>query len=95
MKWAAYGILLSVGTIGSSSLVKGPAMLQFGALSLLGWIVWYLLVRAFPSHIKAQADERAAFLKAQEEARDDFKESIRELTHTIELIVSTCQVKGK
>ena len=93
MKWAAYGTLLSVGTFGGSSFVKAPEMLQLGALSLLGWIVWYLLVRAFPAHVKAQADERKAFLKAQEEARDDFKESIRELTHTIELIVSTCQKK--
>lgn len=93
MKWAAYGTLLSVGTFGGSSFTRGPEMLQLGALSLLGWIVWYLLVRAFPAHVKAQADERKAFLKAQEEARDDFKESIRELTHTIELIVTKCQIK--
>jgi hypothetical protein len=78
-----------------SNITKAPEMLQLGALSLLGWIVWYLLVKAFPAHVKSQAEERAAFLEAQEAARDDFKESIRELTHTIELIVTNCQTRAK
>ncbi len=95
MKWAAYGTLLSAGTLGGSAFAKAPEMLQLGALSLLGWIVYYLLVKAFPAHIKAQEEAREAFLEAQAEAREDFKESIRELTHTIELIATNYQSGGK
>ena len=93
MKWAAHGVILSVRTIGSGAMTRAPKMLQLGALSLLGWIVWYLLVRAFPAHLKSQADERTAFLKAQSEAREDFKDSLNGLTHAIELLAVTTQSK--
>lgn len=95
MKWAAYGTLLSAGTIGGGAMTKAPEMLQLGALSLLGWIVWYLLVRAFPAHVKSQADERTAFLKAQSDAREDFKDSLNDLTHAIELMAVSNQSSKK
>lgn len=104
MKYAAYGMILSVGTITLADLLKTPIALQLGALSLLAWIIWYLLVRAFPQHVKAQKEEReaflafqeeqrAAFLDSQEEARRDFTESLGKLVHTLDLM--TAAISGR
>ncbi len=86
MKTAAYSILLSVGALSIADFSRSPLILQFGALSLLGWIVWYLLVRVFPQHVAAQKEQREAFLAAQEAAREDFKEALQNITHSLDLM---------
>lgn len=41
----------------------GPQMLQGGILGVLGWTIYYVLVKVFPRHEKAQKEQREAFLK--------------------------------
>ena len=95
MKIAAYGTLLSALAFGVSPFTKTPEVLQYGALSILGWMVWYLLARAFPAHVKAQERERAAYLAAQQEerrsyleaqaeTRGDFRESLAGMAHSLD-----------
>ncbi len=99
MRLAAYGIFASVFAMGLADFTKSPAALQTGALAILGWIVWYLLVRAFPAHVKAQRDERDAYLAFQEQQREaflhsqadtrrDFRESLQQLTGALDRAVS-------
>lgn len=54
-----------------SSLLDSPSALQFGALGILGYAVWFVLSKALPA-------ERKAFLEAQAQERHDF---LRELRH--------------
>lgn len=62
----AYGFLF-----GTMTLAALPASLfiQGGALTILGWAIWYLLAKAIPSILKAAEAERKAFLKEQEASR--------------------------
>jgi len=95
MKVAAYGAFVSVLAIGLADLTKAPDMIQYGALSLLGWIVWYLLAKAFPAHVRSQKEEREAFLhfhtkeredflESQDNARRDFRESLQSMARSID-----------
>ena len=62
MRVAAHCVLSSVLTMSMADAVSAPQAVQYGALTILGWTVWYLLARAFPAHIRAQEKERQAFL---------------------------------
>ena len=75
MRLAAYGIFGSVMAMSLADLTKTPLAVHYGALTILGWMVWYLLVRAFPAHVKSQREDRAAFLVAQKEEREGFLEA--------------------
>ncbi len=95
MKIAAYCTLLSIGSFSLADLTKSPLLLQFGALSLLGWIVWYLLVRVFPQHLTAQKEQREAFLAAQAAAREDFREALENITNTLERLATAASGRSK
>lgn len=65
MKFAAYGIFGTTLGFGAIDAVSGPVAVQYGALAILGWVVWYLLARAMPALMRAQEKEREAFLESQ------------------------------
>ena len=39
-----------------------PEMLSGGVLAVLAWTIYYVLVKVFPAHERAQKDQRDAFL---------------------------------
>lgn len=95
MRVAAYGVFSSVLAMSMADALSAPQAVQYGALTILGWMVWYLLARAFPAHIKAQEKERQAFLEAQEKeraayleaqrvTRQEFRESLASLGHSLD-----------
>lgn len=75
MYTAAYSFLFGTTVLLASDVVPWPGTVQYGALAILAWAVWYMLARAFPQHIKAQQKERDAFLAAQADDRKAFLES--------------------
>jgi hypothetical protein len=94
MKFAAYGIFGSTLAMDLADILSAPQAVQYGALAILGWLVWYLLARSFPAHIRSQKEDRAAFLAAQKEeregflaaqaeARRDFRESLADLSSSL------------
>lgn len=67
--------------LAASFLVAGSTMvdllvIQTGALGILGWSVWHLLARALPI-------ERAAFLAANKEIREEFRDVLDDLIEVI------------
>ena len=76
MNFLAYGpvigiaSLLAVDATGVLPAIA-PEMLQGGALAVLAWVIWYVLARVFPAQVKAQRDQRDAFLKFLAERLDD------------------------
>lgn len=60
-----------------------PNAVQGGALMLLGWVIWYLLAKALPAHYQAEKEERAAYLKAQAKAREDFLAALDDLSRDL------------
>jgi F0F1-type ATP synthase membrane subunit b/b' len=54
-------------------------VLQFGALAILGWMVWHLLTVTFPAFLKSQKEERHEYLAAAKQERDEFKKIVDEL----------------
>jgi len=98
MKIAAYGLLVSVMAVGTAAQVAAPAAVQYGALGLLGWMCWYILARAFPVHIKAQQEDRAAYLAEQRETRREFTESLDDLGRSLDYMTGTiqgCQLRSQ
>ena len=79
MKLAAYGILAT--TLGATNAFPGPAAVQYGALAILGLIAYCLLRHTFPTIVKAQKEERTAFLVAQKEEREGFLETQKAARH--------------
>lgn len=67
MRFLAYGpICLAAGVVVADSAIPTdmtPEMLQGGVLAVLGWTIYYVLVKVFPAHEKAQREQRDAFLK--------------------------------
>lgn len=67
MRFLAYGpVCLVAGAIMAESTmptVMTPEMLSGGVLGVLGWTIYYVLVKVLPAHVKAQKEQRDAFLK--------------------------------
>jgi len=59
--WIASAFLFAQEMPGVPSV--GPQLLQGGILAVLGWTIYYVLVKVFPAHEKAQKDQRDAFFK--------------------------------
>ncbi len=72
MRTAAYGIGGSVFAMGSIDALGGAAIIQYGALAILGGMVLYLLRYAVPAILKSQREERETFLESQREERERF-----------------------
>ncbi len=64
MRLAAWGTLSCVLAMGMADFTPFAQTINAGALTVLGWMIWYLLTRAFPAHIRAQKEDRQAFLDA-------------------------------
>jgi len=86
MRLAAYGVIASVFAVG----LPEPAV-QYTALTILGSMLWYLMARAFPAHLKAQRDATAAFLAEQDRARRDFRRSLRSLNRGLDKLATAVQ----
>lgn len=67
MRFLAYGpICLAAGVVMADSAIPTdmtPEMLSGGVLAVLGWTIYYVLVKVFPAQVKAQKEQRDAFLK--------------------------------
>lgn len=68
--WFVMAIVSSLRAL--SDLGDWADSLQYCAMALLAWIVWYLLSNSFPAHIRAQKEDRDAYLKAQASEREDY-----------------------
>lgn len=104
MRFAAYGVLSSVLALDLGSAIGAP-QIQYGALAILGWMVWYLLAKAFPQHIESQKADRDAFLKAQKEGREaffeeqattrmEYQKSFADMAHTVDcfsVVIQECR----
>lgn len=75
------GNLFLVGaiTLVAAGSVPSPFeyTVQYSALGILGWAVWYMLAKAFPRHLRAQQEEREVILKAHQEALDTILEVVK------------------
>lgn len=60
---------------------------QYSALGILGWAVWYMLARAFPRHLEAQQKERQDLLEAHLEAQKNTRKEFQDALETILEIV--------
>ena len=56
---------------------------------ILGWTVWYLLAVGIPAMLKSAREEREEFLKIQEEARREFKDSLTILAGSLNVLTAT------
>lgn len=72
MKLAAYGICGSVFAMGSVDALGGPAIVQYGALAILGGTVLYLLKYTIPALLKRSDKELQRHLEAEERSRRDY-----------------------
>ncbi len=68
MKLLAYGPAWAVAALFTAGATPGmpdmpPEMLQGAPWAILGWIIFYMLVKVFPAHEKIQQEQREAFLK--------------------------------
>ncbi len=65
MRFLAYGpICLAAGATAVGPLTDvPPEVIRGGELAVLGWVVYYVLVKIFPAQVKAQKEQRDAFLK--------------------------------
>jgi len=65
--------LMGLGMLFASEFLETPGAvtygLQGGAMALLAWMVWYLLARMFPAHVKAIREQQNDFLVALKEER--------------------------
>jgi hypothetical protein len=60
-----------------------PLFLQGGALAVLAWVMWYMLVKAFPAHNKALREQREDFLEALRRMGDSLEEDRKQLYESI------------
>ncbi|KKL78059.1 hypothetical protein LCGC14_2028630 [marine sediment metagenome] len=60
-----------------------PLFLQGGALAVLGWVMWYMLTKAFPAHNKALKDQREDFLESLKQMGEALKEDRKQLYESI------------
>ena len=65
MRFLAYGpICLMAGATAIGPFTDmPPEIIRGGELAVLGWVVYYVFVKMFPAQIKAQKEQRDAFLK--------------------------------
>ena len=67
MRLLAYGPLMGMTAVlaaDSIPILTVPSdVLQGGILAVLAWTIYYVLVKVFPAHEKAQKDQRDAFLE--------------------------------
>lgn len=89
MRLAAWGTLSCVLAMGLADFTQAPQAIHFGALTILGWMVWYLLAKAFPAHLRSHKETIASFLVAQKEAREDFKDALKEMGHSLDCMAAT------
>jgi hypothetical protein len=81
VKIAAYSILGSTLAMTSSDAFSGPAIVQYGALAILGGTVYYLLKHTIPSLIKG-------FLEEQKSTRDDFRSSLSGISKSVDCMAT-------
>ena len=65
MRFLAYGPVASMSVLLATDPVLPsvpPEMLSGGVLAVLAWTIYYVLVKVFPAHERAQKDQRDAFL---------------------------------
>lgn len=79
------GTLLLADTIPDSGFLQHTV--QYSALGILGWAVWYMLAKAFPQHLKAQQEERKVLLEAHLEAQKNTRKEFQDALETILEIV--------
>ncbi len=72
MKFATLGIYGSVFVMGSADALSGPAIVQYGALAILGGTVLYLLKYTIPALLKRSDQELKRHLEAEERSRRDY-----------------------
>ena len=60
---------------------------QYSALGILGWAVWYMLARAFPRQLRAQKEERKVLIDAQLNAQENMRKEFQNALETILEIV--------
>lgn len=64
MRFLAYGPIWAMAAIVAVDPTGfTPEILQVSELAVLGWVIYYVLVKIFPAQVKAQKEQRDAFLK--------------------------------
>ncbi len=90
MRLAAYGMLLGSLFASGVSIMSPDKYLESGAISVLGFMAWYVLARVYPVQEKSRNDAMKAYLKALKEERDAHRETVWKLVETIDSMVSKC-----
>ena len=74
MRLLAYGPLMGMTVVLAADstpvFTMPPDVLQGGILAVLAWTIYYVLVKVFPAHERAQKDQRDAFLEFIDKRRD-------------------------
>ncbi len=68
MRFLAYGPIWAMAAIIAANPTDllpdmSPEIIRGGELAVLGWVIYYVLVRIFPAQVRAQKEQRDAFLK--------------------------------
>ena len=75
MRLLAYGPLMGMTAVlaaDSIPILTVPSdVLQGGILAVLAWTIYYVLVKVFPAHERAQKDQGDAFLEFIDKRRDN------------------------
>ena len=91
MRLPVFSLFLATSLFATASVAESIC-LQGGALTILGWAIWYLLTKAIPheraAFLEAQKKERRDFLEAQGVTRKAFQESLSTLAKSLDRLAS-------
>lgn len=73
--------ILAVGAMPTAGVFEYTV--QYSALGILGWAVWYMLAKAFPRHLSEQRKERNALIEAHLEAQRNTRKEFQDALETI------------
>ena len=90
MRLAAYGMLFGSLFASGASIMSPDKYLEGGAISVLGFMAWYVLARVYPAQEKSRNDAMKSYLNALKEERDAHRETMGKLMETIDSMVSKC-----
>ena len=90
MRFAAYGMLFGTIFASGASVISPDKFLEGGAITVLGFMAWYFLVRVYPAQEKSRDNSMRAYLHALKEERDSHREAVGKLMEIMKSMIQNC-----